>query len=62
MWKKNLDVDVKLGTLEWQVYLDKTKAGDFSLAALVVARLHRPDDLHGHVGDGWRKQRHPIQP
>ncbi|PRX42342.1 oligopeptide transport system substrate-binding protein/dipeptide transport system substrate-binding protein [Planifilum fimeticola] len=34
MWKKNLGVDVKLRNSEWQVYLDKTKAGDFQVGRL----------------------------
>jgi oligopeptide transport system substrate-binding protein len=34
MWKKNLGVDVKLRNSEWQVYLDKTKAGDFQISRL----------------------------
>ena len=34
MWKKNLGVDVKLRNSEWQVYLDKTKSGDFQVGRL----------------------------
>ncbi|PTX59329.1 oligopeptide transport system substrate-binding protein [Melghirimyces profundicolus] len=34
MWKKNLDVDVKLNNMEWKVYLDKTKSGDYQIGRL----------------------------
>ncbi|SDC22066.1 oligopeptide transport system substrate-binding protein [Melghirimyces thermohalophilus] len=34
MWKKNLDVNVKLQNSEWKVYLEKTKSGDFQIGRL----------------------------
>ncbi|SFS73126.1 peptide ABC transporter substrate-binding protein [Marininema halotolerans] len=32
MWKKNLGVDVKLANMEWKVFLEKKKSGDYDFA------------------------------
>jgi oligopeptide transport system substrate-binding protein len=34
MWKKNLDVDVKLENAEWNVYIDKLHSGDYQIGRM----------------------------